>query len=81
MGVRTEVSSAMTSSGRAYQVVGRAHGRVAGVGRRQPNHAVDVFLDVLDEALDDVDLGGARLDELLDCVVDLLLVLAGTSKP
>ena len=80
MGVRTEVSGAL-ASGRTHQVVGGAHGRVAGVGRRQPNHAVDVFLDVLDEALDYVDLGGARLDELLDRVVDLLFVLTSAPEP
>ena len=40
------------------------------------NHSVDVFLDILDESFDDVQLTWTIDNESLNCMVDLLLVLA-----
>lgn len=65
-----------TASWCAHQVVGRTHGRVTGVSSSDPDHPVDVLLDVLDKSLDDIDLLRACLNELLDGVIDLFLILA-----
>lgn len=65
--------------GSAHDVIGWPHWGVGGVGSWQPNHSIDVFLDVLNQSFDHVDLAWAALDELLDGVVDFLLILTGAA--
>ena len=69
----------MPASRCAHQVVGRAHGGVTGIRSRESDHSVDVFLNVLNESLDDVNLLRTCFNQLLDGVIDLLLILAGVA--
>ena len=70
----------MPTSRCAHQVVGRAHGGVTGIRSRESDHSVDVFLNVLNESLDNVDLLRTCFNQLLDGVIDLLLILAGVAQ-
>ena len=45
-----------TIARRTHDVVCRAHRRVTGIGSRNPDHPVDILLDVLDKSLDHIDL-------------------------
>lgn len=48
--------------GSAHDVIGWTHWGVGGVGSWQPNHSIDVLLDVLNQSFDHVDLAWAALD-------------------
>ena len=69
----------MTASWCTHQVVGRAHRGVTGIGSREPDHSVDVFLNVLDKSFDNIDLLRTCFNQLLDGVIDLFLILAGVA--
>ena len=64
----------------AHEIVsGGAYGSVACVGGIDPNHSVDVLLNVLYESLDEIDMCRTIENEALNRVVDLLFVLANVA--
>ena len=74
------VSLAHHSACSRVNIIGWTHGCVTCIRSRQPNHSINVFLNVLNKSLDHVDLCGAWANEHLNSMIDFLFVLARTSQ-
>lgn len=61
-------------------IVGWSHRCVTRVSCREPYHSVDIFLNVLNQSFNHVDLGWAWANEHLNGVIDLFFVLTGAPE-
>lgn len=67
------------SARRTHQVIRRPHRSVACVSSRNPNHPVNILLNIFHKPLDHIHLARATEYEPLNGVIDLLLVLANAA--
>ena len=80
--IGAQISVLKKSSSRSSQkIVRRPNRRVTGVRRvGHPDHAINILLDVVNQALNNINLVGALGDELLNSIVNLLFVVTLVSQ-
>lgn len=61
------------------QIVCRTEGSIACIGILNTNHSIDVFLNILNKSLDDVQLAWTIHNKFFDGVVDLFFVLTNAT--
>ena len=76
--VRALISIHVTSWSTDH-IVGGSHRCITSICSGKSYHSLDVFLDVLNKSLNNVDLLRAAFDKFLDSMVDLFFVLTSSS--